>query len=208
MTKQVYNGALPIKKDSSCLVIVAHPDDETLWAGGTILLNPQADWTVITICRKSDADRAPKFFKALRKLDAIGFMADLNDEPEQIPLDIKDIQKTIIELLPYDKFEIIITHSKSGEYTRHLRHEETANAVLDLWHSNKIYANQLWTFAYEDGKGRYLPKAIDEADFLIELNDEIWQKKYNIITGIYGFDKNSFEAKTTPRKEAFWNIKI
>ncbi len=208
MAKRIDDISLQIKKNSKCVVIVAHPDDETLWAGGTILLNPQVNWTVITICRKSDTDRAPKFLKALRELNATGFMGDLNDEPEQTPLSIKDIQKTIIELLPHDKFELIITHSKSGEYTRHLRHEETANAVLNLWHSNKIHTNQLWTFAYEDGRGSYPPRAIEKADLLVNLTDEIWQKKYNIITKIYGFDKNSFEAKTTPRKEAFWHIKI
>jgi LmbE family N-acetylglucosaminyl deacetylase len=197
-----------IKRNSKCLIIVAHPDDEALWAGGIMLLNPKVDWTVITICRKSDTDRAPKFFKALRKFNAVGFMGDLDDGPEQTPLSIKDVQKTIIKLLPYYKFELVITHNPSGEYTRHLRHEETANSVLDLCHRSKIRANHLWTFAYEDGNGKYLPKAVDKADLLIELNDKIWQKKYNIITKIYGFGKNSFETKTTPRKEAFWNIEI
>lgn len=197
-----------IKKGSNCAVIVAHPDDETLWAGGIILLNPQVNWTVVALCRKSDIERAAKFFKALGELDAVGFIGDIDDEPEQLPLDIKDIKQTIIELLPNNKFELIITHNKSGEYTKHLRHEETSKSVLDLCRSDEIHTNQLWTFAYEDGGGQYLPKAINKADLLIELNDEAWQKKYNIITEIYGFDKNSFEAKTTPRKEAFWRIKI
>jgi hypothetical protein len=34
----------------------------------------------------------------------------------------------------------------------------------------------------------------------------IWQKKYDIITRIYGFAEDSFEAKTTPRLEAFWRF--
>ena len=37
--------------------------------------------------------------------------------------------------------------------------------------------------------------------------EEIWRQKYDIITGIYGFNKDSFEAKTTPREEAFWRFK-
>lgn len=197
-----------IKKNSKCAVIVAHPDDETLWAGGMILSNTQVDWTIITICRKSDTNRAPKFFKTLDNFKASGFMADLNDGPEQNPLSSIEIQKTIMELLPSSMFEIILTHSLNGEYTRHLRHEETANAVLSLWRSKKVSANQLWTFAYEDGNGKYLPKAIVEADLSVELTDEIWQRKYSIITEIYGFDKDSFEARTTPRKEAFWRMKI
>ncbi len=192
-----------IKTNSKCAVIVAHPDDETLWAGGLILMNPQARWTVITICRRSDPDRAPKFLEALEALSASGAMGDLDDGPEQIPLSEQDIQDTIMELLPLNKFDLILTHSTSGEYTRHLRHEETAKAVLNLWNSDRLQAEQVWSFAYEDGGEKYLPRPEQNADLKINLPDDIWQKKYDIITKIYGFGKDSFEARTTPRQEAF-----
>jgi len=193
-----------IKKNSKCAVIVAHPDDETLWAGGLILMHPEVKWTIVSVCRKSDTDRAPKFFEALKKFDADGFMADLDDGPEQKPLDKNEIQKTIMEQLPSNRYDLVVTHSALGEYTRHLRHEETGEAVLELLKGNKLYADRLWAFAYEDGKRQYLPRAIEQADLLIELTDEIWEKKYNIITDIYGFNKDSFEARTAPKKEAFW----
>lgn len=187
----------------SCAVIVAHPDDETLWAGGTILMHPEADWTVVTLCRKNDPDRSPKFFKALEELHAAGTMGDLDDGPEQRPLSDRDVQNMIMKLLPSERFDLIITHGLSGEYTRHLRHEETAKAVMALWESGKIFTRELWSFAYEDGDGRYLPRPIRDADVQIKLPTEIWQKKYGIITNIYGFRADSFEAKTTPRREAF-----
>jgi LmbE family N-acetylglucosaminyl deacetylase len=152
-------------------------------------------------------DRAPKFFKALEKLRASGFIADLDDGPEQTPLDSTEVQKTIIELLPSNRFDLVITHSTAGEYTRHLRHEETAKAVLALWNSDRLFADELWTFAYEDGNRKYLPHAIKNADLLVGLNDEIWREKYDIITRIYGFSQESFEAETTPREEGFWCLK-
>ena len=192
---------------NNCAVIVAHPDDETLWAGGLMLMHPKAKWTVVTLCRKSDPDRAPRFLKALERLNAVGFMADLDDGPEQTPLDNDQMQKTIAELLPSNRFDLVITHSPSGEYTRHIRHEETAKAVLALWKTDRLFADELWTFAYEDGNRKYLPRAIKDADFLVGLNEEIWRKKYDIITGIYGFKKDSFEAITTPREEAFRRLK-
>ena len=188
---------------NNCAVIVAHPDDETLWAGGLMLMHPNVKWTIITLCRKSDPDRAPRFFKALEKFKAAGIMADLDDGPEQKPLDSDLVQQTIELILPSKSYDIIITHNTSGEYTRHLRHEETAQAVMELWKADRLSAGQLWTFAYEDGNRKYLPRAIEDADLLVGLNDETWRKKYDIITGIYGFDKESFEAKTTPKKEAF-----
>jgi LmbE family N-acetylglucosaminyl deacetylase len=194
-------------ENNECAVIVAHPDDETLWAGGLMLMHPEVKWTVVTLCRKSDPDRAPKFFKALERLRAGGFMADIDDGPEQRPLDSSEVQKTIVELLPSKRFNLIITHSTAGEYTRHLRHEETAKAVLSLWNSDRLFADELWTFAYEDGNREYLPRAIKDADLLVSLSDKIWCQKYDIITGIYGFNKDSFEAKTTPREEGFWCFK-
>jgi len=188
---------------NSCAVIVAHPDDETLWAGGTILMHPEAKWTVITLCRKNDPDRSPKFFKAIEKLGAAGAMGELDDSPEQNPLIGSDVQNMIMELVPSERFDLIITHGLCGEYTRHLRHEETAKAVMALSESGKLFTNELWSFAYEDGDGKYLPRPIRDADVQIKLSAEIWQKKYDIITDIYGFRADSFEAKTTPRREAF-----
>jgi LmbE family N-acetylglucosaminyl deacetylase len=192
-----------IKPDSKCAIIAAHPDDETLWAGGTILLHPDVSWTIITLCRKSDTDRAPKFFKALEQYNAEGAMGDLDDGPDQKPLNSDIVQETILELLPELHFDLVITHSTSGEYTRHLRHEETAQAVFALWNSGKLRAEEVWSFAYEDGQKKYLPRPEQNADLHIKLTYNIWERKYKIITEIYGFDKESFEARTTPKEEAF-----
>jgi LmbE family N-acetylglucosaminyl deacetylase len=193
-------------KRKSVAVIVAHPDDETLWTGGTILDHPSWYWYIITLCRAGDSDRAPKFFKVLNFLGAKGDMGDLDDGPDQNPLDDKDVQKCILQLLPDTHFDLIITHDPAGEYTRHLRHEETSKAVINLWCYDRISTGEVWTFAYEDGKKKYLPKPIKNAYFYFDLPLKIWQKKYKIITEIYGFNKDSFEAQTTPHAEAFWKL--
>jgi hypothetical protein len=192
------------KTPKSVLIIVAHPDDETLWAGGTILNNPSWDCFIISLCRKDDADRAPKFYRVLNTLHAKGIMGNLDDEPEQIPLNNIDIQQVIKNLLPKTDFDLIITHNLMGEYTRHLRHEEVSKAVISLWLEDKITADALWTFAYEDGNKAYLPKAVKEAHIYNVLSESIWLKKYNLIIENYGFKKDSWEAKTTPKAEGFW----
>jgi len=191
---------------NNCAVIVAHPDDETLWAGGTILMHPESKWTVVTLCRRSDPDRAAKFFRALERLNAAGAMGDLDDGPEQSPLEACEVENTILGLLPASRFDLIVTHGVRGEYTRHLRHEETAKSILALLEKDRLSARQLWMFAYEDGGRKYLPRPIQGSDVYVKLPDEIWQKKYNIITEIYGFAPDSFEAETTPRAEAFSHI--
>jgi len=131
-------------------------------------------------------------------------MGDMDDGPDQKSLSIGEVQDTIMNLLPSDRYDLVITHSVWGEYTKHLRHEETAKAVLALCETSTLHAEQLWTFAYEDGNKKYLPRPVQDADIYIKLPDEIWQKKYELITDIYGFNSDSFEAKTTPREETFW----
>ncbi len=190
--------------DQTCAVIVAHPDDETLWAGGIILAHPEAAWHIITLCRGSDTDRAPKFKKILTAYNAAGAMADIDDGPDQTPLNLADIEKTIAKKLPDNQYNRIITHSPAGEYTRHRRHEETAQAVLDLLESNRLRASALWMFAYRDNNRQDLPQPIPAADVLYTLPQEIWRKKYELITNTYGFSADSWEAKTTPKTEAFW----
>lgn len=185
------------------LVIVAHPDDETLWSGGTILMHPNFDWFIISLCRKMDPDRAPKFYKAVEILNAKGIMGVMDDGPEQFPLEETIVEKTLLELLPNDYFDVIITHDPQGEYTRHRRHEEVSRAVIKLWYFHKIHAGELWTYAYEDGNKTYYPKPVENSSIFNKLHHNIWKKKYDIITKIYGFQPGSFEAETTPKAEAF-----
>jgi LmbE family N-acetylglucosaminyl deacetylase len=194
------------KNPKAVAVIVAHPDDETLWAGGTILSHPSWQWFIVCLCRGSDKDRAPKFLKTLQILGSEGIMGDLDDGPEQKPLDENELECAIMQLLPFRHFDLIISHNPTGEYTRNIRHEEVSKAIIKLWHNGKISANELYTFAYEDGGKEYYPRPVENASVYRTLSKRIWLRKYNIITEIYGFEKSSFEAETTPRAESFWQF--
>lgn len=194
------------KNSKYVAVIVAHPDDETLWAGGTILSHPSWNWFIVSLCRKSDAERATKFFKSLKILGSEGIMGDLDDGPDQIPLNENELERTILKLLPSKHFDLIVTHSPQGEYTKHLRHEETGKAVIKIWQEGKISTEKLWLFAYEDGNKKHYPLPIKNASVLFKLPEDIWLKKYKLITETYGFEKTSFEAETTPKAEAFWRF--
>ena len=133
-------------------------------------------------------------------------MGDLDDGPEQLPLDEQVLEKAILKLLPQQHFDLVITHNPKGEYTRHIRHEETGQTVIKLWQSGKISTGELWTFAYEDGNKKYYPLAVETAPVCTTLSETIWQQKYKLITETYGFEEESWEAKTTPKAEAFWTF--
>lgn len=184
-------------------VIVAHPDDEVLWAGGLLQSHPEWQVSVYALCRASDPDRAPKFRRALDALGASGAIADLDDGPDQAPLHPDTVSQTIIALTGSSSSDKILTHGPRGEYTRHRRHEETCEAVVSLWEQGRIAARELWMFAYEDGGRAYLPKADERAHERVELPRPIWERKYELITALYGFAPDSWEARATPRIEAF-----
>ncbi len=193
--------------DNQAAIIVAHPDDETIWCGGTLFMHAHRSLSIVSLCRASDPDRAPKFYRAVSILGGRGCMGDLDDGPEQHPLPESTIQATILDLLPTHRFDIIITHSPLGEYTRHRRHEETATAVGNLWKSGRLKSKNLWMFAYRDqGRGGVSdpPVPHPHAHIKICLPKEIYCRKKRIILDCYGFLPDGFEALACGKQEAFW----
>jgi LmbE family N-acetylglucosaminyl deacetylase len=168
------------------------------------MCHPDWDCVILSLCRASDADRAPKFHEAIRMLGATGDMGDLDDGDRQEPLADSVVHGEILRLLPDEHYDLVITHHPVGEYTRHLRHEEVGRAVLAMFHSGQIKAECLWCFAYEDGNGRYLPRPVKAAPIQQVLPARIWKKKHLIITDCYGFAVGSFEAAISPESESFW----
>jgi LmbE family N-acetylglucosaminyl deacetylase len=193
----------PLMQSKTVAVIVAHPDDETLWSGGTILDNPGWNCFILSLSRGNDRDRSYRFNNALKILNSEGTMGCIDDSPEQKPLDANIPEQAILNLLPPRNYDLIITHNPNGEYTRHLRHEETGRAVIKLWKKGEIRASELWLFAYSDENKKHFPTAVLNAGIYLKLSKQIWKQKYCLITETYGFEKRSFEAETTPRQEAF-----
>jgi LmbE family N-acetylglucosaminyl deacetylase len=185
-------------------VVVAHPDDEVLWCGGYVLTHPEFLWRIVTLCRGADADRAQRFRRVLQHFRAEGEMADLDDGPDQAPLPAKQVQETAARLLAGIGYHIILTHGPKGEYTRHRRHAECCRNVVELWRAGAIDTKRLWLFAYEDGNRAYLPRVREDADLREVLTEHIWLEKRSMITELYGFEPDSWEAQSTPREEGFW----
>src|SRR5690606_15263811 len=106
-----------VNRVKTCAVIVAHPDDETLWSGGTILGHPEWQWLVVSLCRKSDKEREAKFYQAMTRLGADGTMGDLDDGPDQSPQKIQEVAQIVLDLLQVPSFDLMIIHSHQAEYT-------------------------------------------------------------------------------------------
>lgn len=189
---------------TDALVVVAHPDDETIWCGGTILMNPEWRWTIISLCRKYDKERAAKFKKACRRLNAECSISDLEDgHPEQRLDSLGEVKMRILGMLKKKEFDFIFTHGQNGEYG-HNRHKEVHGAVKELAAENSLGCRKIFFFSYmlEEGGQFCIPNA-RSADVTNVLCDEIARKKYLLITSVYGFSSGSFEEMSTQDTESF-----
>lgn len=155
---------------------------------------PTWDWFIVSLSRAGEGDHARNFLQALQQLVAKGVIRNLDTLNDQDPLNETELKQTILALLPEHYFDLVISHYPAGDYTDHNRHDETGKEVILLWHSGIISAAEFWAFALEDGKKSYLPKPIETAGIYKVLTKRIWKEKQSIITEMYGFDLNSFEA--------------
>ncbi|MGC9455846.1 MAG: PIG-L deacetylase family protein, partial [Phycisphaerae bacterium] len=206
-------GIIPyVSKDLSqseaadALVIVAHPDDETIFCGGLMLAGPARRWHVLSLCRCDDVDRAPKFHRVCRHLGAEPIISDLDDSNPLKPIDpAGEIGRRIINLVGARDWQLCVTHGENGEYG-HPRHRQIHREVVRLVDSGLLRCGQLWTFAYDcDAAGNCRPR--DDADIRFELPAATLTEKRRIIHEMYGYGEDSFEVAACVSPEAFRRLR-
>lgn len=112
------------------LVVVAHPDDETIWCGATIAALAAAGHRVEVVAATNGGNpiRRDEFARACLTLGARPTMYDLTDDKRsELPLDDGTLADWLDGLRP----SLVLSHGADGELHRHRHHAQCAALVVN-----------------------------------------------------------------------------
>lgn len=179
-TPQKPSPSSQVRQNAYRLLVVAHPDDETLFFGGLLAstATQKIPWLVVCVT-DGNADgngrtRAQQFRDATRKL-GVSHIAhwDFPDIYEQ-RLDIGALAMRL-RALPAPKE--VYTHGILGEYG-HPHHQDVCAAVFQAFARQKI---PVWSAAYNCWPERW-----------VRLSEPQYRLKCSILSGIYQAETRRF----------------
>ena len=133
-------------KQTSKLMIVAHPDDEALFGGQELVQTSK--WLVICLTNGNHTKRREQFLNAMESLSLQSEIWNYPDQPglskqkslaQQLwkPF-IEEIKERLSNVLAHQSFSQVITHNCSGEYG-HPHHQITHYLVQDIVPPEKLF---------------------------------------------------------------------
>lgn len=160
------------KEEIKKLMIVAHPDDETIYGGGHLL---QDKYTVVCITCGVVDYRVKEFEEVMKKTKDDYIMLGFTDRQNKTgPIsnwdnEYKEIYKVLSDIIKSEDWELVITHNPDGEYG-HIHHIKTNEIVSNLVSKEKLYYFGRW---YHEGSSEQ------------RIDDKIYDKKMNDLISVY-----------------------
>lgn len=187
VTEEMLNE-LPL---SGCtkLMVVAHPDDETLWGGAHLT---EGGWFVVCLTNGYNQVRRNEFNEVMKKFGCTGLILSYRDlisagQRSNWETERYGIAKDIDTLLKYKHWGMVATHNPNGEYG-HMHHKMTSTLVTQCFYKN-YWGSSLYYF----GKWYSAKKISDETDSLKEVPNAALETKLNALK-IYSSQKGAVDT--------------
>ncbi|MDH6366006.1 MULTISPECIES: PIG-L family deacetylase [unclassified Breznakia] len=133
--------------EHTSLMIVAHPDDESLFAGEEIRSHP---YFILCITNGDNPTRRAEFMQMLKKTNNNGIILSYPDKVNNRRSDWyyekESIRKTLSFYTKIYDWKKIVTHNPQGEYG-HQHHIMTSNIVKNITQQQNI-KEKLYCFSY------------------------------------------------------------
>ena len=126
-------------KNVNNLMIVAHPDDESLWGGAHL---SKSDYLVVCVTCGVDKDRQKEFNEAIKEFGniglSLGYPDKTNGQRDDWSNDYYKIENDLKKIINYKKWNMVVTHNPNGEYD-HTHHKMISTMVTKNANKNKLY---------------------------------------------------------------------
>ena len=165
------------------LMIVAHPDDETLWGGANLFKDR---YFVVCLTNGYNLKRAKDFKEFLKFTNNSGIILNYSDLRDNITDDWSEVRtgilKDLSKLLNYQYWDKIVTHGPDGT-TGHLQHKKTCEYVTKIVKKYNEYNNLYYfgKFYKKNNLPKYLPRISDEELSYKKKEINIYQSVIKII---------------------------
>ena len=166
------------------LMIVTHPDDETIWGGAHLL---EGNYLVVCVTCGNDVTRSNEFKKVMKytknQYVMLGYPDKVNGERSDWSEVENDIYKDVKDIIKAKKWDLIVTHNSTGEYG-HIQHKKINEIVTNVYKELSIKEN-----LYYFGKYYTKKQILKYKEYLTPLPEKEAQIKINKLIKIYTSQK-------------------
>lgn len=189
---QVTQELLDSLSISSCtkLMVVAHPDDETLWGGAHLT---QGGYFVVCLTNGYNEVRKKEFYKVMDEFGCKGLILSypdlVNGQRSDWSKEKYQIAKDLDVILKYKHWGLVATHNPAGEYG-HIHHKFTSKLVTERFYHNG-WGNSLFYFGLYYPPS-YLPK-IQKSLKKVPVSSST--KKIQVARSVYKSQESAINAR-------------